>query len=233
MTANDGGACETWDGGKHWIQKSTISAQQFYDVSVDNELPYNVMGGTQDNGCWIGPSQTRNQWGVFARDWTYLPSGDGFYVVRDWWNPEYIYWESQFGSSMRRNLRTGAMIPLARRTTPEERDEGKPEQRYQWNAPIVLSPHNPGIVFVCSQFVHRVPEPGRAEHLADRQPGPHQGRQVADRAVEENQSPVPDDLHLRRIAQDAWPLLGRHGRRQRPDEPRRGSDLGQCHGPVL
>jgi photosystem II stability/assembly factor-like uncharacterized protein len=155
MSANDGGACETWDGGKHWIQKSTISAQQFYDVSVDNELPYNVMGGTQDNGCWIGPSQTRNQWGVYARDWNYLPSGDGFYVVRDWWNPEFIYWESQFGSSSRRNLRTGVTSSLARRTTPEERDEGKPAQRYQWNAPIVLSSHNPGIVFVCSQFVHR------------------------------------------------------------------------------
>jgi len=155
LSGNDGGACETWDGGKHWTQKSTISAQQFYDVSVDNELPYNVMGGTQDNGCWIGPSQTRNQWGVFARDWNYLPSGDGFYVVRDWWNPEFIYWESQFGSSSRRNLKTGVTTSLARRTTPEERDEGKPAQRYQWNAPIVLSPHNPGIVFVCSQFVHR------------------------------------------------------------------------------
>jgi photosystem II stability/assembly factor-like uncharacterized protein len=155
MSANDGGACETWDGGKHWSQKSTVSAQQFYDVSVDNELPYNVMGGTQDNGCWIGPSQTRNQWGVFARDWNYLPSGDGFYVVRDWWNPEFVYYESQFGSSSRKNMQTGQMISLARRTTPEERAEGKPVQRYQWNAPIVLSPHNPGIVFVCSQFVHR------------------------------------------------------------------------------
>jgi photosystem II stability/assembly factor-like uncharacterized protein len=155
LTANDGGACETWDGGKHWSQKSTVSAQQFYDVAVDNEQPYNVMGGTQDNGCWIGPSQTRNQWGVFARDWEYLPSGDGFYVVRDWWNPEYVYFESQFGSSSRKNLKTGEMISLARRTTLEERAEGKPVQRYQWNAPIVLSPHNPGIVFVCSQFVHR------------------------------------------------------------------------------
>ena len=155
LSANDGGASETWDGGKHWSQKSTISAQQFYDISVDNELPYNVMGGTQDNGCWIGPSQTRNQWGVFARDWNYLPSGDGFYVVRDWWNPEFVYYESQFGASSRRNLQTGQSSPLARRTTLEERAEGKPVQRYQWNAPIVLSPHNPGIVFVCSQFVHR------------------------------------------------------------------------------
>ena len=78
MSGNDGGAGETWDGGKHWSQKATISAQQFYDVSADNEQPYNVMGGTQDNGAWIGPSQNRNTNGVYAADWNYLPTGDGF-----------------------------------------------------------------------------------------------------------------------------------------------------------
>jgi photosystem II stability/assembly factor-like uncharacterized protein len=155
LSANDGGASETWDGGNHWSQKSTISAQQFYDIAVDNEVPYNIMGGTQDNGCWLGPSQTRNQWGVFARDWNYLPSGDGFYVVRDTWNPEFVYFESQFGGSSRKNMKSGQVISLSRRTTSQERAEGKAVQRYQWNAPIVLSPHNPGIVFVCSQFVHR------------------------------------------------------------------------------
>ena len=56
LNGNDGGVNETWDGGKHWSQKETISAQQFYDISVDNLMPYNVMGGTQDNGCWMGPS---------------------------------------------------------------------------------------------------------------------------------------------------------------------------------
>lgn len=155
MSANDGGAGESWDGGKHWHQKATISAQQFYDIGVDNEQPYNVMGGTQDNGAWIGPSQNRNQYGVYAADWLYLPTGDGFYVVRDWWNPEYIYYESQFGSSSRQNLKTGETQPLAKRTTPDELAKGMPAQRYQWNAPIVLSPHNPGIVYICSQFVHR------------------------------------------------------------------------------
>ncbi len=155
LSGNDGGCGETWDGGKHWSQKSTISAQQFYDVAADNEMPYNIMGGTQDNGAWIGPSQSRNAWGVFAADWRYLPTGDGFFVVRDWWNPRWIYYESQFGSSSRQNLDTGAMSPLAKRTTAEELAKGMPAQRYQWNAPIVLSPHNPGIVFVCSQFVHR------------------------------------------------------------------------------
>ena len=154
LNGNDGGVSETWDGGKHWSQKETISAQQFYDISVDNEMPYNVMGGTQDNGCWIGPSQNRNQYGVFPADWTYLPSGDGYYVLRDWWNPEYIYFESQFGRSNRMNLKTGERISLSRRNTAEETAEGKPAQRYQWDSPIHLSPHNPGIVYVCSQYVH-------------------------------------------------------------------------------
>jgi photosystem II stability/assembly factor-like uncharacterized protein len=155
LSGNDGGVCETWDGGQHWSQKNTISAQQFYDVSADNEVPYNVMGGTQDNGCWLGPSQNRNQYGVFASDWTYLPTGDGFYAVRDWWNSEFVYYESQFGGSSRMNLKTGETISLAKRTTPEEAAAGVPAQRYQWNAPIILSPHNPGIVFIASQFVHR------------------------------------------------------------------------------
>jgi len=155
LSANDGGVSESWDGGVHWSQKETIAAQQFYDVSVDNAMPYNVMGGTQDNGCWIGPSQTRNPYGVFPADWLYLPTGDGFYALRDWWNPDWIYYESQFGSSSRMNLRTGEVISLARRNTPEENAAGAPVQRYQWNAPIVLSPHNPGIVYVCSQSVHR------------------------------------------------------------------------------
>jgi photosystem II stability/assembly factor-like uncharacterized protein len=153
LNGNDGGLDETWDGGKHWSQKDTISAQQFYDVSSDNEIPYNVMGGTQDNGCWLGPSQNRNGYGVYPADWTYLPTGDGFFVVRDWWNPEFIYFESQFGASRRMNLKTGESTSLAPRTSAEDRASGKPVQRYQWNSPIVLSPHNPGIVYVCSQFV--------------------------------------------------------------------------------
>jgi photosystem II stability/assembly factor-like uncharacterized protein len=155
LNGNDGGVTETWDGGSHWSQKETIDAQQFYDISVDSEFPYNVMGGTQDNGCWMGPSQNRNQYGVFPADWTYLPSGDGYYVVRDWWNPEFIYFESQFGGSRKMNLKTGEMSNLAVRNTAEEDAAGKPAQRYQWDAPIHLSPHNPGIVYVCSQHVHR------------------------------------------------------------------------------
>lgn len=154
LNANDGGVSETWDGGKHWSQKETISAQQFYTISVDNQVPYNVAGGTQDNGCWIGPSRNRNSYGVFPADWIYLPSGDGFFVERDWWNPEFIYFESQFGNSRRMNFKTGEMVRTTQRNSDEERAAGKAPQRYQWNSPIVLSPHNPGIVYICSQHVH-------------------------------------------------------------------------------
>jgi photosystem II stability/assembly factor-like uncharacterized protein len=155
LSGNDGAVSETWNGGRNWSQKNQIRAQQFYDVAVDQEQPYNVMGGTQDNGSWIGPSQNRNQYGMFASDWRYLPTGDGFYVVRDWWNPEYIYYESQFGASSRQNLNTGETSPLAVRLTPEQVAAGEPALRYQWNAPIVLSPHNPGIVYIANQYVWR------------------------------------------------------------------------------
>jgi len=155
LSGNDGGVSESWNGGKNWSQKNGIRAQQFYDVAVDQQQPYNVMGGTQDNGAWIGPSQNRNSYGMFANDWKYLPTGDGFYVVRDWWNPEYIYYESQFGASSRQNLNTGETSQLAVRLTPEQVSAGEPALRYQWNAPIVLSPHNPGIVFIANQYVWR------------------------------------------------------------------------------
>ncbi|MDO8836755.1 MAG: hypothetical protein Q7V01_14235, partial [Vicinamibacterales bacterium] len=169
LSGNDGATSETWNGGKTWSQKNGIRAQQFYDVSVDNEQPYNVMGGTQDNGSWIGPSQNRNSYGMFANDWKYLPTGDGFYVVRDWWNPDWIYYESQFGASSRQNLRTGEITPLAVRLTPDEVIAGEPALRYQWNAPIVLSPHNPGIVYIASQYVWRSlsrGEPGSFQRIS-------------------------------------------------------------------
>lgn len=155
LNGNDGGLGESWDGGDHWHQKDRISAQQFYDISVDDEFPYNVMGGTQDNGAWFGPSRNRNSYGVFPSDWTYLPTGDAYYVLRDWWNPEWIYFESQFGGSSRMNFKTGQQDRLQQRTSQEEQAAGMVAERYQWDAPIFLSPHNPGIVFICSQHVWR------------------------------------------------------------------------------
>ena len=163
LSGNDGAtSARPGTAARTGARRTGIRAQQFYDVAVDNEQPYNVMGGTQDNGAWIGPSQNRNSYGMFANDWKYLPTGDGFYVVRDWWNPEYIYYESQFGSSSRQNLNTGETSQLAVRLTPEQVAAGEPALRYQWNAPIVLSPHNPGIVLHRDPVRVAVAEPRRA-----------------------------------------------------------------------
>ena len=108
-----------------------------------------------------------------------------------------------------------------------------PAQRYQWNAPIVLSPHNPGIVYICSQFVHRSLSRGERDTFVTISPDLTKADKDATRRVQEDQPPVRDGLHLRRIGQEARPLLGRHRRRQRPDVARRRGDLDQHHGPVL
>ncbi|MCK7482942.1 MAG: hypothetical protein M0C28_41885 [Candidatus Moduliflexus flocculans] len=129
---------------------------------------------------------------------------------------------------------TGEISALAKRTTARGGwPRAMPAQRYQWNAPIVLSPHNPGIVYICSPVRPPLPQPGRAGHLRDHQPGPVPGRQDAPRGVEEDQPPVRDDLQLRRVGQEAGPLLGRDRRRQRPDVARRRRHLDEHHGPVL
>ena len=229
MSGNDGGAGETWDGGKHWSQKSTISAQQFYDIAADNEMPYNIMGGTQDNGAWIGPSQNRNAWGVFATDWRYLPTGDGFFVVRDWWNPDYIYYESQFGSSSRQNLSTGEGSSAGQADDARGAGQGDARPALSVERPDRALAPQPGHRLRLLPVRPPVPQPRRNGFFRHRQPRPHPGRQDAPRGGQEDQSPVRDDLHLRRVAQEARPLLGRHRRRQRPDVGRRRRHLDQHH----
>jgi len=102
LSGNDGGVSESWNGGKNWSQKNGIRAQQFYDVAVDQERPYNVMGGTQDNGAWIGRRRTATATGCSP------PIGStchGRRLLRRarLVEPEYIYYESQFA---RRAART-------------------------------------------------------------------------------------------------------------------------------
>ncbi len=132
-----------------------------------------------------------------------------------------------------RTSRPGETISLAKRTSSEELAKGAPAQRYQWNAPIVLSPHNPGIVYICSQFVHRSLSHGDRDTFVTDQPRPDPGRQDAARGGQEDQPPVRHGLRLRRVAQEARPLLGGHRRRQPPDVARRRRHLDQHHGAVL
>ena len=233
MSGNDGGAGETWDGGKHWHQKSTISAQQFYDVAADNEQPYNVMGGTQDNGAWWGPSQNRNSVGRLRRRLE-LPA-DGRRLLR---RPRLV--------EPRLHVLREPVRGLEPHQPRDRRDlgPGQADDRRgagQGHAGPALPVERPDRAFA-PQPRHRLhllavrpplPQPGRAGHLRHHQPGPVPGRQDAPRGVEEDQPPVRDDLHVRRVGQEAGPLLGRDRRRQRPDVARRRRHLEEHHGRFL
>ncbi len=151
--ATDGGVYRSWDGGTTMEIVANIPVSQFYHVSVDNEVPYNVYGGLQDNGSWYGPSSSPG--GIEARDWNPVGGGDGFRVYR---HPtkKIIYSEMQGANAVwrydvKRN-QTKTIQPLA--------VEGDPKLRFNWNAPIALSNFNPDRIYMGSQFLYQSDDMG-------------------------------------------------------------------------
>lgn len=104
--ANDGGVAITFDGGGNFWQPQNLSLAQFYEVSFDMAVPYNICGGAQDNGTWCGPSRRRSGTTPLAY-WFTINGGDGFYSAQDPTDPSIVYGESQGGNVSRSNLRTG------------------------------------------------------------------------------------------------------------------------------
>ena len=142
VLGNDGGLHQSYDQGETWFHYENLPLAQFYAVGVDMAEPYNVYGGTQDNGTWGGPSRSGQRGGILAQQWYSVGGGDGFYAVPDPRDPNTIYGESQFGSVYRRDLATGASKSI--RPRPRE---GEERYRFNWNSPIVISHHNHEIVY--------------------------------------------------------------------------------------
>jgi photosystem II stability/assembly factor-like uncharacterized protein len=104
--ANDGGMSITFDRGGNFIQTTNLPIGQFYEITYDYSVPYNVCSGAQDNGAWCGPSR-RKQGGTPNAYWFTISGGDGFYTAMDPTDPNIVYGESQGGNASRLNLKTG------------------------------------------------------------------------------------------------------------------------------
>jgi photosystem II stability/assembly factor-like uncharacterized protein len=150
LAGSDGGIHQSYDRGRTWDHLNTIPLGQFYEISLDNQKPYMVYGGLQDNGSWAGPSGTLNVDGISNDEWFRTGGGDGFYSVVDPTDSNIIYVESQNGSVSRLELKTSE-----RRLIRPQSPKGEPEYRFDWNSPIVISSFNHSTIYFGGNRVFR------------------------------------------------------------------------------
>jgi photosystem II stability/assembly factor-like uncharacterized protein len=147
LVGGDGGINITYDRGKNWDIITEIGLAQFYAITTDMRKPYYVYGGLQDNGNWGGPSRSRHGSGIVNNDWFPLSNADGFVCQVDPTDFNTVYYEIQNGFLLRLDLRNWqeAMI----RPQPPQAREGEERERYRfdWNSPVIISPHNPHTIY--------------------------------------------------------------------------------------
>ncbi len=152
----DGGVYESWDRGATWIYKANLSVAQFYRVGLDNSEPfYFVYGGTQDNATLGGPSRTTKTTGITNEDWFVTVFGDGFQSRVDPNDPMVVYSEAQHGALGRFDRRSGEVVDIQ----PRERPGDEP-YRWNWDAPLIISPHSPTRLYFAASRVFRSDDRG-------------------------------------------------------------------------
>jgi len=151
INGNDGGVNITYDDGKTWVKNNSPAVGQFYAINVDNETPYNVYGGLQDNGVWKGAhtSVENNRWQQSGQNpWESIMGGDGMQVQIDNRNSDIVYTGFQFGNYFRLNKKK------VERIQPKH-ELGEAPYRFNWQTPILLSPHNQDILYLGGNKLHR------------------------------------------------------------------------------
>jgi len=156
LSGSDGGLYESWDLGKSWKFISNLPVTQFYKLAVDYDEPfYNIYGGTQDNSTEGGPSRTDNISGIRTSDWFITLFADGHQPAVDYTNPDIIYSEWQQGNLVRYDRKTGEIVYIQPQPEP-----GDPAERWNWDSPILISPHNPATLYYASQRLWRSDDRG-------------------------------------------------------------------------
>jgi photosystem II stability/assembly factor-like uncharacterized protein len=153
----DHGMGITFDGGRNWYHPDNVPLAQFYAVGYDMEVPYNVYGGLQDNGSVKGPSTRRGGGAIEFEDWYRVGGGDGMHNVVDPNDSRWLYNESQFGNIQRVDQLTGETKSIRYR-----RPEGSPPLRWNWDAPILISPHDSDVIYHGAQVLLRSPFRGES-----------------------------------------------------------------------
>ncbi|RLE03760.1 MAG: hypothetical protein DRJ11_03330 [Candidatus Aminicenantes bacterium] len=149
LFGSDGGVYQTYDGGKTCDFYDNLPISEIYAVGVDNEIPYNIYVGLQDHESWKGPS---NSWSgqVTISDWKTIGAQDGMYNVVDITDSRWLYNTFQFGGHHRVDQKLGLRTPIIPR-----RGENKAPYRFNWTPPLLISPHNPMIIYTGAQVLLR------------------------------------------------------------------------------